>query len=105
MPKKKTKVKDEYEDAVARAIGAEVAKWRIKRGLDRSHLVAVLRCTERTVKSYELGSRRFSIADIMRLARLLAVQPEALLINVPHAPATLPLAVLSETGQIRKMHA
>jgi predicted transcriptional regulator len=105
MPSAKTKVKDDYEAAVARAIGAEVAKWRIKRGLDRKHLVPVLRCKERTVKSYELGARRFSIADIMRLARLLSVQPEILLINVPQAPATIPLAMLTDSGQVRKMHA
>lgn len=105
MSKAKTKVKDDYEDAVARAIGAEVSKWRDKRGLDRKHLAPILRCKERTVKAYELGARRFSIADIMRLARLLSVQPETLLINVPHAPATIPLAMLTDDGKVRKMHA
>jgi|GEM_PF-3494017 len=97
------KTKDAYENAVARAIGIEVVKWREKRGLSRESLAPVLRCTMRTVKAYELGARRFSIADIMRLARTLSVQPESLLINVPPPPATIPLAVLSETGQVKKI--
>ena len=88
-------MQDPYERAVAKAIGSEVAMWRARRGYSQDDLAGPLQCAKRTVKSYERGERRFSIADIMRLGQFFRIQPEVLLVNVPSPPKVIPLSVSS----------
>jgi transcriptional regulator with XRE-family HTH domain len=67
------KQRDSFEDEIARHIGARVAELRSLLGLSRKRLADELDVAERTVKAYEIGARRFSAADLLRLCRFFNV--------------------------------
>lgn len=90
--------KDPYEEKVAAALGTAMRSLRERRGLQREHIGLVLGCTARTVKSYEEGKRRVSLADFIRICAALTIQVEALLMQLPPAPRILPMGTLDESG-------
>lgn len=61
------KQRDSFEDEIARHIGARITELRTNINLSRERLAGELDVAERTIKAYEIGARRVSAADLLRL--------------------------------------
>jgi transcriptional regulator with XRE-family HTH domain len=57
-----------YEKQVARIVGANVRDVREARGVSRAQVGAWLNQSDDAVAKAERGERRFSVADVVRLA-------------------------------------
>ena len=64
------KQKDSFELRIARDIGATTRRFRETRGISVDQIAALLGCTSDAVRKCETGKRRYSVADILRLALL-----------------------------------
>lgn len=98
MPKQR----DSLEDQVARRAGQNLREIREYLGLDREHVAEELGVKKRTVKSYEEGTRRLSLADAVRLSQFLNVSLDRLVYGNDAPPRLLPRARFDEIGRFEK---
>ena len=96
------KQRDSFENEVSRRVGAHVRELREYLGLTREHLADELGCAVRTVKAYEEGTRRVTLADAVRLSSYFRIDLNRL-VNGRSGPAlVLPRASMSDIGRIER---
>ena len=79
-----------YEKQVARIVGENVRACREQRGIARSVVGSWLNQTDDAVAKAERGERRFSIADLVRLALELGCPVDRLIFGNRPRPRLLP---------------
>jgi len=70
---------DEFEVAVASAVGADIAKRRVKQELRQQDLAGVIGRSRTAVVNIEAGQQGISLAMFLRIADALECEPAELL--------------------------
>lgn len=92
------KQRDSVEDEVSRRVGRHIRELRDFLGLNRKHIADELGCTERSVKAYEEGTRRLTLADAVRLSSFFRIDLNRLVYGHDGPPRILPVAKFKDIG-------
>jgi transcriptional regulator with XRE-family HTH domain len=84
-----TKQRTEFEDQLARMIGANCRRLFEERRTDTKEVADLLECSVRATQSYFKGERRFSIGKLVRIAYALGVSLDDLVTGPGPRPIKL----------------
>lgn len=93
------KQRDSVEDEISRRVGRHMRDLREYLGQNREHIADQLGCTERSVKAYEEGTRRLTLADAVRLSEHFGVSLSRLVYGHDGPPRLMPKARFDEIGR------
>lgn len=90
------KQRTEFEDQLARIIGANCRRMFEERRTDTREIAELLECSVRSIQSYFKGERRFSIAKLVRIAYALNVSLDDIVTGPGPKPVKLRKLNLSD---------
>lgn len=82
--------KDPFELRTAAVIGANTRRLREARGIAVEQVAQLLGCTADAIRKCETGKRRYSVADILRLALLYECATDDIIFGPGPRPKLVP---------------
>lgn len=87
---------DSFEKQVMRSVAANIRRLREAEGATTKDVADYLGCSKRAVESYELGARRVSLADAVRLATFFRVHLDVLVLGEWPKAKVIPITSLDQ---------